>query len=143
MARTRYKIIPGDTAPYFLTATIVNWLPLFNDPSIAEFIFDSLRFLQEHKRITIYAYVLMENHLHLVTSAENLGKEIGNFKSYTHIPHLKMHFWIIMILGKKGDFEVVPGCFLHKSLVMQSFQFQKLATCPIDSTAVTQAKQKR
>jgi len=25
----------------------------------------------------------MENHIHLVTSADNLNKEMGNFKSYT------------------------------------------------------------
>ncbi len=83
MSRTRYKIIPGDTSPYFLTATTVNWLPLFNNPTIAGIIFDSLRFLQAHNRLTIYAYVLMENHLHLVASAEVLEKEISNFKSFT------------------------------------------------------------
>jgi len=83
MSRSRYKFIPGDTSPYLLTATTVNWLPLFNNPTIAEIIFDSLRFLQAHNRLTIYAYVLMENHLHLIASAEILEKEIANFKSFT------------------------------------------------------------
>lgn len=83
MTRTRYKFLPGDSAPYFVTATTVNWLPLFSNPTIAQFVIDSLRFLQENGRVTIYAYVLMENHLHLVAAAENLGKEIANFKSFT------------------------------------------------------------
>ncbi len=33
--------------------------------------------------MTLYAYVIMENHAHIVSAAEQLGKEIGNFKSYT------------------------------------------------------------
>ena len=34
-------------------------------------------------RLIIYAFVIMENHLHLIASSENLSKEIGNFKRYT------------------------------------------------------------
>jgi REP element-mobilizing transposase RayT len=83
MARTRYKILKGDYFPYFLTATTVNWLPLFSNPAIAQIAFDSLSFLQRENRLTIYAYVLMENHLHLIASAESLSKEIANFKSFT------------------------------------------------------------
>jgi putative transposase len=83
MTRTRYKFLPDDSQPYFISTATVNWLPLFNNPDIAVFLFDSLKFLQANGRITLYAYVLMENHLHLVASAENLAKELSNFKSYT------------------------------------------------------------
>jgi REP element-mobilizing transposase RayT len=92
MARSRYKFFPGDTLPYFITATVVNWLPVFGDPDIAKIIFDSLAFLQREKRIALHAYVLMETHLHLVSAAEDLSKEIANFKSFTArqiIDHLK------------------------------------------------------
>jgi REP element-mobilizing transposase RayT len=83
MTRTRYKILPGDQNPYFLTSTTVNWLPLFKNPEIAQIIIDSLIFMASENRLTIYAYVLMENHLHLIASAENLGNEIASFKSFT------------------------------------------------------------
>jgi putative transposase len=83
MSRDRYKILPDDNYPYFLTETTINWLPLFSNPAVANIVFDSLRFLVQEKRILIYAYVLMENHLHLVASAEDLAKEMANFKSYT------------------------------------------------------------
>jgi REP element-mobilizing transposase RayT len=83
MSRTRYKIIEGDSSPYFLTSSTVNWLPLFNDPSVAQFILESLRFLQSKERITIYAYVLMEHHIHLIASAIDLSNQIANFKSFT------------------------------------------------------------
>jgi putative transposase len=84
MARSRYRIFEGDSdVPYFLTATIVNWLPLFNAPWVVDILLNSLRFLQENGRLTLYAYVIMENHLHLIASAADLSKEMGNFKSFT------------------------------------------------------------
>jgi putative transposase len=71
---------------------VVNWLPLFSSPSIVDILYASWRFLQEHERLTIYAYVVMENHLHLVAASPDLPKEIGDFKSFTArqiVEHLK------------------------------------------------------
>ena len=83
MTRTRYKILSGDQNPYFITATTVNWLPLFINPIIAQIVIDSLKYLTSKDRLILYAYVLMENHLHLIASADNLGREIASFKSFT------------------------------------------------------------
>ena len=83
MTHTRYRFLPDDSGPYFLTATTNNWLPLFSNPDIAGILIDSLKFLISHQRIKLFAYVIMENHLHMVASGENLSKEIGNFKTYT------------------------------------------------------------
>ncbi len=82
MARTRYKIIDNN-APYFLTITVVNWIPLLSFPMVQRILLDSLRFLQTQERLVLYAYVILENHLHLVASSTDLSKEIGDFKSYT------------------------------------------------------------
>ena len=82
MARSRYKIFENQQ-PYFLTCTVVNWLPIFSSRAVAQMILDSLQFLQQHQRLTIYAYVLLENHLHLIASSSDLAKEIGDFKSFT------------------------------------------------------------
>ncbi|MBT3337973.1 MAG: transposase [Anaerolineae bacterium] len=83
MARTSYKFLKDDPNPYFITSTIVDWLPLFDKPEIAEIILNSLRFLQKENRITLYAYVIMKTHLHLVASGDNLSKEIARFRSFT------------------------------------------------------------
>ena len=83
MARSRYKFFPGDSLPYFVMATVVNWIPVFGNPNVAKIIFDSLAFLQREKRIMLHAYVLMENHLHLIVQADNLSKELANLKSFT------------------------------------------------------------
>jgi len=40
MARSRYKFFSGDPLPYFITATTINWLQLFNNPEIAKTIFE-------------------------------------------------------------------------------------------------------
>lgn len=82
MTRTRYRVVKPDS-PHFLTATVVNWLPLFASRSIVQILLDSLTYLQENERMTVYAYGILENHLHLVAEANDLSKEMGNFKSFT------------------------------------------------------------
>lgn len=82
MARSRYKVLDNER-PYFLTCTIVNWLSFFSKPEIVQIILDSFRFLQKNGRLTLYAYVIMENHLHLIAASQDLATEIGDFKSYT------------------------------------------------------------
>ena len=83
MTRTRYRIVQGDHSPYFITATVIDWLPVFSNPHIAQIVLDTLGFLQEKNRLIIYAYVLMENHIHLIVSSEDLSRQIGSFKSYS------------------------------------------------------------
>ncbi len=82
MSRCRYKIL-AEGYPYFFTCTVVNWLPIFSNPQIAQIVLDSLVFMQREKRLILYAYVSMENHLHLIAQAEALSKEIASFKSFT------------------------------------------------------------
>lgn len=82
MSRSRYRIFENEF-PYFITCTIVAWLPVFTRPAAAQIVLDSLQFLQERERLTVYGYVIMENHLHLVASSDELSKQIGDFKSYT------------------------------------------------------------
>ncbi len=81
MGKSRYKII--EKSPHFVTCTTVNWLALFSSRTIVGILFDSLKYLQHKQRIKIYAYVVMENHIHMILSSRNLSKEIGIFKSYT------------------------------------------------------------
>jgi putative transposase len=82
MGRGRYKIY--DTSlPYFLTMTVVDWMPIFAHPDVAEIILGSLRYFQEVKHAKLYAYVLMENHLHCIVQSDNLKEVIRTFKSYT------------------------------------------------------------
>ena len=82
MTRTRYKIYE-DAYPHFVTCTVVDWLPVFNRPEASTIILDSLVFLQTERRVTLLAYVILENHMHFIASGEELSTRIAEFKSFT------------------------------------------------------------
>jgi putative transposase len=82
MSRTRYKI-PDNNYPHFLTCTTVEWLPVFTRQESVQILLDSWNFLQRERRLTLFAYVVLENHIHFIAASDNLSKEIGDFKSYT------------------------------------------------------------
>lgn len=82
MARDRYRIVEIHK-PHFMTCTVVQWLPLFSSRTTAQFLLDSMVFMQEYRGVIIYAYVILENHLHLIAEGDNLAKKMGQFKSYT------------------------------------------------------------
>ncbi|HEY7156902.1 MAG TPA: hypothetical protein VH575_23240 [Gemmataceae bacterium] len=82
MTRSRYRIYE-DYYPYFLTCTVVGWLPVFTRSDTVQILYDSWRFLHDQGRLVLYGYVILENHLHLIASSADLSKEIGDFKSFT------------------------------------------------------------
>ncbi len=50
----------------FTTITALDWKPLLNDDEGKNIIINSLKYMVENKRIYVYAFVLMSNHLHLI-----------------------------------------------------------------------------
>ena len=82
MARDRYKV-KLDHQPHFATCTVVNWLPIFTRPDAVQIVLDSLRHLQAADDLTLFGFVIMENHLHVIASAARLSHAIGRFKSFT------------------------------------------------------------
>ncbi len=81
MTRDRFRIL--SESPHFLSCATVNWLTVFNDPDVAEIIMDSLNYMQKNDRLTLFGYVLMENHLHIIASSSDLSEQMQRFKSYT------------------------------------------------------------
>ncbi len=82
MGRSRYKI-HEHRCPHFATCTVVGWLPVFMRPEAVEILLDSLRFLQRERGLQLFGYVIMQNHLHLIATADNLAMRLGQFKSFT------------------------------------------------------------
>ncbi len=68
---------------YFATCAVVGWLPLFAKPELAEIILNSFNYLHERDRLSLHAYVVMENHLHIVATAREFSNELRDFKSFT------------------------------------------------------------
>jgi putative transposase len=73
---------------YFVTFTIVDWLPIFINPEPINIIIDNLRFCIIEKHLRVYAYVIMPNHIHLVAFGANfsnsrLQKTLSEFRRFT------------------------------------------------------------
>lgn len=91
MSRSRYKI-HEPTHPHFITCTILHWIPIFTRQETVQIILDSLKHLQCEQNLKLHAYVILENHLHLIAQSQDIGKSMTNFKSFTArqiINHLK------------------------------------------------------
>jgi len=52
--------------PHFFTVTNLEWKRLLKPDKYKDIIIASMRFLVEDKRIKIFSFVIMENHIHLI-----------------------------------------------------------------------------
>ena len=89
MGRSRYKIYEP-THPHFVTCTILNWLPIFTRQESVDIIIQSLKYLQKEENLKLYAYVILENHIHLIVQSNDLVKSMRHFKSFTAKQLLKL-----------------------------------------------------
>jgi REP element-mobilizing transposase RayT len=81
MGRSRYRFAePGQ--PHFMTCTVLNWIPIFTRPDTVKILLESLKFLA-NEGLKLYAYVILENHMHLIAQSKQLDKDMARFKSYS------------------------------------------------------------
>lgn len=136
MGRSRYHVVEGGNT-YFVTSSLIRWIPLFSIPECAQIFIDSLNWLSRQEHVGLYAWVLMENHTHLIISSPTLSTDMKRMKSYTArriVDHLKVcgpHFWLReMSAGKKA----------HK--LDQSYQVWQEGFHPKQMTSIEQFTQK-
>ena len=70
----------------FYTATCLNWQKLLEPEKHKQIVLDSLRFLVNDKRIWLYGYVIMPNHVHILWSKQSdwLNKNVQqHFSKFT------------------------------------------------------------
>jgi putative transposase len=73
---------------YFWTATIHKWLPLLENDFNKQIIVDSLKYLSDKELITVYAFVIMPNHIHLIWEQNKMnGKETVKGSLLKHTAH--------------------------------------------------------
>ena len=82
MGRSRYKIYEP-THPHFITCTVVNWIPLFTRKESVEILLETFRYLQKDEDFKLYAYVILENHIHIVAQSNDIAKSMARFKNHT------------------------------------------------------------
>jgi REP element-mobilizing transposase RayT len=83
----RYRITEG-VGIYYVTFTVVEWLPVFIAEEPCKIVTESLNFCIKNKNLRLNAYVLMPNHLHAVVFDENfdevrLKHTIDDFQKFT------------------------------------------------------------
>jgi REP element-mobilizing transposase RayT len=52
--------------PHFFTATNLEWKTLLHRDKYKDMVIESMRYLVEDRRVIIYGFVIMPNHLHLI-----------------------------------------------------------------------------
>ncbi|MBS1514966.1 MAG: transposase [Bacteroidetes bacterium] len=80
--RSSYKILDNQY-PYFITSTILEWIPIFTNSKYCDILTSALKFYQTNKNLKIFSFVTMDNHFHLIAVNENLSRIMSNFKKYT------------------------------------------------------------
>ena len=83
----RYRITEG-VGIYFVTFTVVEWLPVFISEEPCKIITNSLNFCIQNKELRINAYVLMPHHLHAVVfdggfDSVRLKNTLDDFRKFT------------------------------------------------------------
>ncbi|NOY99672.1 MAG: transposase [Chloroflexi bacterium] len=81
-----YRIFSDENYPYFVTCTIVHWLPVFKETTCCQIVLDSLAYLREHKHTRLNAFVVMPTHIHAILWPEEntkLSDVLRDFKRFT------------------------------------------------------------
>jgi putative transposase len=86
--RSRYKIVDEDNY-YFISSSIVNWIPVFTSAKYFNILVDSMKFCQKNRSLKIYNYVIMDNHFHMIVKSEHLSSVISSLKRFTALELVK------------------------------------------------------
>jgi REP-associated tyrosine transposase len=80
--RTRHHAREPERA-YFVTSTIVQWLPIFTTAARCDILVAALEYCRAHKALRISAWVILDNHFHAILSAPDLPRVMADFKRHT------------------------------------------------------------
>ena len=83
----RYRIVEG-VGVYYVTFSVVEWLPVFIDETTCKIIVDSLNFCIKQKYLRVNAYVIMPTHLHAILfdgefNSDRLKHTLDDMRKFT------------------------------------------------------------
>lgn len=85
MSGDRYKII-NQHATYFCTLTVIHWIDIFTRSSYRDIVVESLNYCVDNKGVTVFSWVIMSNHIRLVTQVGppfRFSDFLRDFKKFT------------------------------------------------------------
>jgi REP element-mobilizing transposase RayT len=68
--------------PHFMTCTVYHWAPVFTRPDTVAILLDGFDYLMG-EGLVVYAYVVLDNHVHFIARSPNLEKTITRLKYNT------------------------------------------------------------
>jgi REP element-mobilizing transposase RayT len=81
-----YRVFTDNHYAYFVTWTVVGWLPLFTEPTYRQIVLDALHYLRTNKHTQLNAFVVMSSHVHTILWPDdgiNLSDVTRDFKRFT------------------------------------------------------------
>ena len=80
-----FPSVHDPTHLYFITASVIHWKHIFIKDEYAEIVLNSFGWMQQQKRILLFAFVIMPSHLHVIIKPESdsIGEIIQQFGSFT------------------------------------------------------------
>lgn len=83
----RYRIV-GGVGLYYLTFSVIEWLPVFIDETTCKIITDSFNFCITNKSLGLNGYVIMPTHLHAIAfdtdfNSERLKHTLDDMRKFT------------------------------------------------------------
>ncbi len=124
MGRSRYKITT-ETSPHFLTLTVNHWLPVFTRPATTQIIYSAWQQLQQESSFRLYAFVILENHLHFIAQSDNLSRDLKYFKGRT------ARYILDYLIQNRVDFLLKQLAYRKNSYKRQSrYQFWQEGSHP-------------
>ncbi|MBC7876971.1 MAG: hypothetical protein H7Y59_07345 [Anaerolineales bacterium] len=83
----RYRVVK-DVGLYYVTFTVVEWLPVFIDELACKLITESLNYCITNKHLRVNAYVIMPTHLHATLfdvdfDSERLKHTLDDMRKFT------------------------------------------------------------
>ncbi len=85
MERYRFH---SDGTLFYITFSVVDWLPVFVSEAACKIIVDSLNYCHRHKGLRTNAYVIMPTHMHAICfhesfAAKELERVLTDFRKFT------------------------------------------------------------
>lgn len=110
---------------YFFTATMKDWIPLFDKREFKQIILNSLAFLASKSLIRVYAFVIMPNHIHVIWEMMEL-----NGKESPHTSFLKFTGHEFLKKLRKGNPELLKIFVVEE--VNKSHSFWQRDSLPVE-----------
>ena len=82
----RFRRYHEDGYPYFITTTVLDRRPLFQDARLSSILIDNPQFYRDRMKFALHGYVIMPDHVHLLLTPRHphtISDVMRNFKSYT------------------------------------------------------------